>query len=113
MNKKDVKSRISNVRHFTKNEEKFLLDNYEIMSVSEIAVELNRTKESVYNKAKRLGISKTAYKRKPSSKKRQRLSLQQLKDFILNDIYELHEEKYFIAVVSQGILIAKLKAYVE
>jgi len=53
MTKKDVKSRNSNVRHFTKKEEKYLLDNYENMSVSDIALNLNRTLESVYNKAKR------------------------------------------------------------
>jgi len=113
MTKKDARSRNSNVRHFTKKEEKFILDNYEILSVSEIAVKLNRTLESVYNKAKRLGISKSAYKRNPSRKKSQRLSLEQLRDFIQNDIYELHEEKYYIAVLSQGVLIAKLKAYIE
>ncbi|MBL1245051.1 MAG: hypothetical protein COA39_011835 [Sulfurimonas sp.] len=113
MTKKDVKSRNSNVRHFTKKEEIYLLENYESMTVSDIALNLDRTLESVYNKAKRLGISKTAYKRNPSKKNRQKLSLNQLKDFIQNDIYELYEEKHYISVSSQGILIAKLKVYVE
>ena len=30
-----------------------------------------------------------------------------------NEIYELYDEKHYIAVISQGILIAKIKAYVE
>ena len=113
MNTNELKSRNSNVRHFTKEEEQYLADNYETMSVSDIALNLNRTLESVYNKAKRLGISKTAYKRVPSNKKRHKISLSQLKDFIQNEAYELYEEKHYISIVSQGILIAKLKAYIE
>ena len=45
--------------------------------------------------------------------KRQKLSLNQLNDFLTNEIYELYDEKHYISVVSQGILIAKIKAYVE
>ena len=51
--------------------------------------------------------------RNSKKNKRQKLSLNQLNDFMKNEIYELYDEKHYIAVISQGILIAKIKAYVE
>ncbi|MFA6139024.1 MAG: hypothetical protein WC667_13200 [Sulfurimonas sp.] len=47
------------MKNWTEKEIRFLEDNYHILSPENIALKLNRTIDSIYNKSKRLGIQRT------------------------------------------------------
>lgn len=49
-----------NGNYFTKEEEQYLIDNYNIMSAQEIAKVLGRSVESIYTKSDRLGMEKSS-----------------------------------------------------
>lgn len=48
-------------RYWTEEEDKFLVENYELLNNKEIAKRLNRTEVSIKNRARKLGVKKTSH----------------------------------------------------